>query len=130
VNRRRLLALGFAAALLVSVTGSGGFAAASADRSVPVAVVDDDEAYLGIERDDASDGTWNLTLTNRLGTGETLDVAAEVGGQNATATLDPGESETLTFTDVDCDGTANVVATAQDGSITVEAAREVTCSTT
>jgi len=129
VNRRRLLALGFAAALLASVAGTGGFASVDASRGIEVAVVDDDEAYLGIERGDASDGTWNVTLTNRLGTGEPLDVAVEVGEQTATASsIDSGESETVTLTGVACGDTANVIATAPDGSVTIEASREVSCS--
>lgn len=130
MNRRRLLALGAAVALLASVAGTGGFGSVNADRSVRVAVVDDDEAYLGIEGDDASDGTWNVSLTNRLASGATLHVEVAIGDQRATATLDAGESESVTLTGVDCGATATVTAEGMDHSVTIEASREVPCDGT
>lgn len=45
---RRIVLLGLACASLLLASGSGAFTAISADRSVEVSVVDDDEAFLAI----------------------------------------------------------------------------------
>ena len=129
MNRRHLLALGLAVAVLVSVGGTGGFGSTNAGRSVEVAVVDDEAAYLGIAGDDASNGKWNVTVTNRLAAGKTLSAEVEVDGLTATATsIGSGESETLRLSGVDCGDPANVTAMTTDGSVRIEASREVTCS--
>lgn len=128
MNRRRVLALGVAVAVLASVGGTGGFGSASVDRGVQVAVVDDEAAYLGIESDDASDGTWNVTVTNRLPGGTTLDVVVEVGERTDATTLRSGESDTLTLAGVDCGVTANLTASATGGGVTIVASRAVSCS--
>jgi len=49
-RRRAVLASVALAAALVAATGTAGVSATSADRGIQVAVADDDEAFLGIDR--------------------------------------------------------------------------------
>ena len=128
MNRRRLLMLGAAVAVLASVGGTGGFSTANADRGVQVAVVDDEQAYLGIESENVTGETWNVTVTNRFPDGATAEVTVEVGDRTDSTTLGAGASERLTLTGVACGATANLTASAGDGSVAIEASREVTCS--
>lgn len=120
--------LGVFVAVLVSISGTGGFSSTTAGRSVEVSVVDDDEAYLGIDGDDASNGKWNVTLTNRLSVGDALDTEVDVDGATGSVILYSGESRTLTLTGVDCGDTAHLTAETTDGSVRIEASREVSCS--
>jgi uncharacterized membrane protein len=50
MNRRTLLAVAMFALSVAVVTGSGSFTSASAERSVSVDVVEDERAFVGIER--------------------------------------------------------------------------------
>jgi hypothetical protein len=146
VNRRHFLLLGLAAVLLASVGGTGGFSAVDASRGIEVAVVDDDEAFLGIERHGVNDGVWKVTLVNRLSSGEPFDVTVTVDTRTriaddrtstATATsteaeietgrVEYGSPETLTVEGVSCGSTAEITAEGGDGSVVIEATREVTC---
>ena len=71
VGRRSLVALAAAVLALTLVSGTGGFSSVAADRPVSVAVVDDDEALVGVEADriDRCGGNQRaLTVSNRLGT--------------------------------------------------------------
>jgi hypothetical protein len=70
LGRRSLVALAAALLALTLVSGTGGFSSVAADRSVNVAVVDDDEAFVGIEKghiDRCGANQVALTVTNRLG---------------------------------------------------------------
>lgn len=146
MNRRHLLALGLVAAVLASVGGTGGFGSTNAGRSVEVAVVDDEAAYLGIERHGVNGDTWKVTLTNRLSSGEPLDVTVTVetrtgtpddrtstatptstGSVTETVRVEHGSPETITVDGVTCGDTAEVAAETDDGSVVIEATREVTC---
>lgn len=51
MNRRRLLKLGGVAAAGSLAIGSGAFTSVSAERSVNIAVTDDDDAYLSLDPD-------------------------------------------------------------------------------
>lgn len=127
VNRRRLLGIGIAIALLASVSGTGGFSSTVAERGVEVAVVDDDRAYLGIDQAGVNDGTWNVTMTNRLSSGTALDVTVSVAESTESVTLGPGESVRLSFTGVSCSDAVRVVGETDDGSVRIDADRTVTC---
>jgi hypothetical protein len=119
---RRVLAL---AALLVvglsSVTGAGSVSSVSADRDVSVAVVEDEEGYLGLEFDDFGNETATLTVSNRLST-EPLDVTIEGGGATESKTLGVGEQAAF---DVSCGDELHVSAVAPGAE--VNATRTVEC---
>jgi hypothetical protein len=121
-HRRAVAAVGLALAL-VAATGGGAVSAATVERSVTVAVVDDDQAHLGVEREPVENGTWNLTLTNRLWT--TLEVTVAVGGDRVAREFGPGRRHTLTLTVAACGVRARVVATAEDARISL--ARTASC---
>lgn len=76
-HQRVVLGLFVVAALIV---GTAGYDTIRADRSVDVAVADDDEAYLAIERtgDAIPNGETGpiLSITNHLGTAVGLDVVS------------------------------------------------------
>ena len=146
MNRRHLLLFGLAAVLLASVGGTGGFSAVDASRGIEVAVVDDDEAYLGIERHGVNGDTWKLTLTNRLSAAEPLEVtvtvdtrtlvaddrtstatATDTGSVTETVRVEGGSTETVTIGGVACGDTAEITAETDDGSVVIEATRGVTC---
>jgi hypothetical protein len=146
VNRRHLLLLGLAAVLLASAGGTGGFSAVDASRGIEVAVVDDDEAYLGIEQHGVNGDTWKLTLTNRLSAAEPLEVTVTVdtrtlvaddrtstatatgtGSVTETVRVGGGSTETVTADGVACGDSAEITAETVDGSVVIEATREVAC---
>ena len=105
---RRIAAVLFALALLVTVSGTGAYSAASADRGLTVEVVDDDEAYVGYEPEERiyAVNTTNqtttetlVTVTNRFPSSvELTDVdvdahpALSVLIVDEPGTLEPGES--------------------------------------
>ena len=66
---RRIAVVLFALALLVTVSGTGAYSAASTDRGLTVDVVDDDEAYVGFESTTVyATNTTNQTTTVTLAT--------------------------------------------------------------
>lgn len=147
---RALLVVVAAALTVVAIVPTGGFTAASADRSVQVAVVSDDEALVGI---DPAEPTLDngrhadvALLQVRNGFGEPVTVTASVAradrtGQPPTVravtgpgTLAPGESGAVTA-DAVCaaareTGTVTVeLAVAGDGvDVTMERDVEITCT--
>lgn len=127
MNRRHLLGLGVAVTVLASISGTGGFSSTVAERGVEVAVVDDERAYLGIDREGVNDGTWNVTVTNRLSDGTALDVTVRVSGKAESVTLRPGASTRLAFDGVSCGDAVRIVGETDDGSVRIEAARTVVC---
>jgi hypothetical protein len=116
-RRRALVAVGLALALVATAGGGGAVSAATVERSVTVAVVDDDRAYLGVEREPVENGTWNLTLTNRLWT--TLEVTVAVDGDRVVREFAPRARHTLVLTVAACGGRARLVATAEDVRISL-----------
>jgi len=81
---------------VVSLLGTGGFSAISADRGVSVAVTDDTDAYVGYE--DACNGeTLNITITNRFDESLTDGSVTVAGNETEFGTIEPGESATVSF---------------------------------
>lgn len=71
VRRRSLVVLAAALLALTLVSGTGGFSSVAAERSVNVAVADDDRALVGIEAERVDRCGGNqvaLTVSNRVGT--------------------------------------------------------------
>jgi hypothetical protein len=114
-----------AGALVLATTGTGGFSSAAADRSVSVAVVGDEAAYLGVERDVVrvdGDPTLRVNVTNRFPSVDDLSVTVDVGDESQTRTVTG--SHTFEFP-ADCDASVHVTA---DGPGThVELTRPVPC---
>lgn len=116
--KRRLLALtALTLVALSSVMGAGSVSSVSADRDVSVAVVEDEEAYLGIEFGDTDwpNRTRTLTFANRV------SVPLEVSISGDIVTISPGELAALA---VDC-GDVDIAAVGED--IRIDATRTVTC---
>jgi hypothetical protein len=122
MNRRVLALTALLVVGLSSVTGAGSVSSVSADRDVSVAVVEDREAYLGLEFDDFGNETATLTVSNRLST-EPLDVTIEGGGATESKTLGVGEQAAF---DVSCGDELHVSAVAPGAE--VNATRTVDCS--
>jgi len=88
MGRLKWASLVFACAAVALAVGAGAFTSVSADRGVEVAVVDDDEALLGVEKDESTgvvDGEpfHLLELTNRAPGSmqvESVSVSAASGG--------------------------------------------------
>jgi len=118
---------------VLAVPAASGFSAVSADRSVEVAVADDDEAYLGVAQElsntNMSTGTTDIdvTVTNRFGSKITLDtVEVTVNGDTKELeSLGPGEDGTAKFTGVDCSREIDVAASGS--GVDVELDREIGC---
>jgi hypothetical protein len=122
MNRRVLALAALVVVGLSSVTGAGSVSSVSADRDVSVAVVEDREAYLGLEFSNATNGTATLTVSNRIST-DTLAVTVEGDGEaTASRTLDPGERAAF---NVSCGEEIRVSADAPDAE--VDATRTVDC---
>ena len=122
--RKRSWLLLLALALVVGVTGTGGFSAAEADRNVAVAVTDDENAYVGYDAPEdvslnttAEDETALLTVTNRLHTPiEITNVNVEPASANVTVEkptgeFDPGDEKTVSLTDCEEDTGETVYVT-------------------
>jgi hypothetical protein len=121
MNRRVLALAALVVVGLSSVTGAGSVSSVSADRDVSVAVVEDREAYLGLEFSNASNGTVTLTVSNRIST-ERLDVTVDDGGETASRRLGPGERAAF---NVSCGEDVQISADAPDAE--VDATRTVDC---
>lgn len=143
--------LAFAAVSLA--VGTGAFSAASADRGVEVAVVDDEQAMLGIDGGPHAFRNGNevrelLTVTNRFSESVTVTIEIdEPGGKSPklmsggarTVALSPGDSHTID-PKIQCSSTGgtalprsetwNVSVTAEGDSVHVdtEAELEVVCT--
>lgn len=98
---------------LVALPATGGFGAATADRGVAVAVVDDEDALLGLSwyRLDQCGEQDLVTIENRFASSLTaidLEVVAtdrlDTAIGNVPAALDPGEATTVTI-DIDPEDT-------------------------
>lgn len=104
MRRGQRLALVVAlAASLVLVTATGAFTSVEADRGVNVAVVSDENAYLGLDARVAGCGNHaRYRVTNRFGTAidvtaSVVDASANLSGvvTNAPTDLAPGDSGTI-----------------------------------
>jgi hypothetical protein len=147
---RTLLVVVGAVLMAATLVPTGGFTAASADRSVQIAVVPDDEAFVSID-------PANPTLDNghhpdvellrvHNGFGESVTVTARVPRENGTGppphvrdvsgpgTLAPGASGAVTA-DVVCasareegEVTVELVVTGEDVEVTMERQVEIACT--
>lgn len=88
-------------ALLTSLVATNAYSSAAADRDLSVAVVDDDEAYVGYESERVSvTNTGNetatatlVTVTNRFQSSiEVIDVAVDTGSVLQVDIIDDGGS--------------------------------------
>jgi hypothetical protein len=132
MTRGRYVAL--AAVLAVGVTlasGSAGFSSATASRSVEVAVVDDDVAFLGVELADPADGGDGVTVTvaNRFPRGTTLRTVEITVGNGTTrvfdARVESGGAVRARFADAACGDRVRVEAAGE--SVDVRLNRSVAC---
>ncbi len=123
MTRRLLLVLAGLLVVAASVVGVGGVTSLTGDRSLSVAVVDDDRAYLGYDPGTFDNGTWSPAVTNNFETSVTVTVA--VDGVVETATLAPGARATLVLDGVSCGDEA--VITAVGTGVRVEMVRVVGC---
>lgn len=126
---RALLVVVAAALTVVAIVPTGGFTAASADRSVQIAVAPDDEAFVGIDTADPTLDNGRHADVELLrvhnGLGEPVRVTASVARADRTGrpptvravtgpgTLAPGESGAVTA-DAVC------AAARETGTVTVE----------
>lgn len=115
MNRRKALSLSLAAvAVLTLALGSGAFTSVSAERGVSVAVVGDDEAYVGYNSSDvvATDGEKPVdlvTVANRF--------PAEIQIEEATVESDGiVEEDDLVFDDLSPISPGNTTSIAWDSS--------------
>jgi hypothetical protein len=99
VKRRTvLLAVAVVAAATASTSGTAGFSGATVERGVSVTVADDDEAFLGIDREatNVSEGRTDLDvdLTNRLpGVADLVVTVSVVGDEPEGGDDDSGGGE-------------------------------------
>lgn len=128
-------------AAAVLMFGTVGFGSTTADRGMSVAVVDDDNAYVGYETSDieanASDEVSLVEITNRFGSDTAVDVVnvtIDVDGVNASGiviepahlpdSIGPGESGTVTGTVEQCSlgetGTVQVTVEVEGGDVKAE----------
>lgn len=114
-HKRLILAL---FVLATVITGTAGYSAIQAERSVDVTVADDENAYLAVENtnDSIENGSTRgvLRVTNQFG--RDVDLAVEdvettgsveydsVGGTNGDVTLHAGEDEEIKAS---CTGTSD-----------------------
>lgn len=140
-------------AVVVLTASTGGFSSVDADRSLEVAVVDDDHALLEIDRGNRSlaNGVHRkvrlLTLRNQFGDGPLAVPTVRVVGSgesqpprvgNASVTSDDGGTVKAIVADVTCANNSNnaevftvrVRASANDGDVSVRLSRRVrvTCT--
>ena len=130
----RTIAVVIGVLLVVGTTaGSSGFSVMSADRGAEITVVDDDRAYLGIDRSPTGtvNGTTNLTvtITNRFGDGTVLErvtlAATQDDASERLHSIRAGDSKEATLRGVSCDGSVEIRATGE--SVEVSLSRAVIC---
>jgi len=119
MHRRELfLLVGVVAALSLTV-GTSSVSSVSADRSIEVAVVDDQDAFLTFEQEtgNTTNGTTslNVTLGNQYPAGTplsrvTVSVHDEPTNRTEARRLNTGAQRTWTFRSVSCNDTISVEA--------------------
>lgn len=128
IRRNELHLIVVTMAVALALIGTSGMSAMTSERSVEVAVVEDDEAALGIEQTTTETGnetTVDMTLTNQFAGDTTLDtVIVQVdGGDEDVGPLSPGDSETVES--IECD--ADVTIDASGSGIDVSLMRTTEC---
>ncbi|MFO7927778.1 hypothetical protein [Natronomonas sp.] len=93
---RVAVVFGALAFVLVAV-GTGAYSSTTADRGVSIDVVDDAEAFFGLEREvvvDTENSTnVSLTVTNRLSTAVDVEIVHRSTENGPPADIDPAEFE-------------------------------------
>lgn len=134
MSRRGWLVLGAAAVVLATTAGTSAFSAVSAERGIHVAVVDDDDAYLGVAITANATGNKTvaiITVRNQFPDGSTLTTVTATSADEMVSltpgarTLDTGDTSTRVLTDVTCGDT--IIIRASGDGIRVELEREVAC---
>ena len=137
IDRRQVVLVAALLASLALVSNTAAYSSVHADRGVLVQVVDDEDAYLGLQRTttNASNGTADLdvTVSNQFAAGTDLtEVETTVDGTAVDlasgGSLAPGETSSHTFANVSC---GDAVAIDASGSgVRVSLNRSVPCSNT
>lgn len=131
MNRRAWVVIAAGIVVLATTAGTGAVSSMSADRAMNVNVVDDENAYLGVDAEsiETEDGTVvRVTVTNRFPDGTILDITVHHAGVTLSPDnhlLESGETEKVTFEKPDCQ--ENVTIVASGNGVTVELDREVDC---
>jgi hypothetical protein len=135
VSRRGWLVLGAAVVVLATTAGTGAFSTVGAERGVQVAVVDDDNAYLGVviaANATGNDTTANITVTNQFPDGTTLTSITATGPDGTTSltpndgALETGETTSATIQNATCDSTITIHANGPGVQVTID--RPVDCT--
>lgn len=127
-----LLLVTIGLAVSIAVVSTGGVSSVTADRPADITVVDDSDAYLGIEQtttETPNETVGEITVKNQFPTGTTIDGTID-SGRNATVDgterqsfeLEPGESTTVT---VECERSVTINASGPGIETTTE--RTIEC---
>jgi len=131
MNRRAWVVVAAGLVALATTAGTGAVSSMSAERGMNVHVVDDKDAYLGvdIETETSEDGTEvNVTVSNQFPSGTTLHVTVshDDTAHPGDGSLESGQKRWVRFENADC--SENVIITASGDGVTVELEREVDCN--
>ena len=135
IPRRRILLAVILVLGLSLATPTAGFSATTAERSVDVEVVDDQNAFLGFEK--TTNTTENetteleITVRNQFAPGISLSEVS-VTIENSTVSLieeeklHPGEEVSRTFSEISCDASLFVEASGSGVSVDLEGSVDCT----
>ena len=132
MNRRAWVVVAAGLVALATTAGTGAVSSMSAERGMNVHVVDDKDAYLGLDVNTTTteNGTEvNVTVSNQFPSGATLDVELrhdDVTLYPGNHSLESGETRWPTFENATCGEMVRITATG-DG-VTVELERRVDCT--
>lgn len=116
MNRRRLLKLGSIPVISTFAVGSGAFSSVTAERTVTIAVADDEDAYLGLEDTSEYGRSFSFREPDVVefsipGVAERDATIGEGVGQNSTYEFDDlleitnqGEDTVIVFSDSESSG--------------------------
>lgn len=138
MTTRRIVGLAVVAVLATSIAlGSGGFSSVGAERTVEVAVVEPENAYIGVAAcakttNESNGDPVHVWVTNRYS--EPITVASLVGDDsetyepNANPTLTPGESERYEANFATEQVTVHVAGNGLEATVTVRVQSKSACS--
>lgn len=124
MKRRHLILLLGGGSAAAASTGTGAFSSASADREVSVNVVEDDEAYLGLE--ERSGGGDILLIKNQFVGTLSVELTATVMGSNGEFEVELKQDDGNIEIEVEPDDTEGsdseeiVIGSGRDAMVTVE----------
>lgn len=122
IRRNELLLVGVAMAVALALVGTSGMSVMTSERSVEVAVVDDNEAALGIDQTTTETGnetTVDMNISNQFAGDTTLNtVIVQVDGEEEdVGPLSPGDFETVESIECDTDVTIDASGPGIDVSL-------------